>query len=64
MDALLHASDISNPINPILKQTLALAASYDIICNNGIALVSAKDGLHQYNYSNLNNIIKLSSFIY
>jgi hypothetical protein len=63
-DAGIKVFDVSNPENPILKQTLSLAASYDVICNNGIALVSAKEGLHQYNYSNINNVIKVSSFIY
>ena len=63
-DAGIRVFDITNPENPILKQTIPLAATYDIICNNGIALVSAKDGLHQYNYSNANNVVKLSSFVY
>jgi hypothetical protein len=61
-DAGIRIFDATNPENPILTQTIALAATYDVICNNGIALVSAKDGLHQYNYSNANNVIKLSSF--
>lgn len=56
--------DASNPENPTLKTTLPLTATYDVICNNGVALVSAKDGLHQYNYSNANNIFKLSKFGY
>ncbi len=63
-DAGIRVFDITNPENPILKQTIPLAATYDIICNNGIALVSAKDGLHQYNYTNANNVVKLSSFVY
>ena len=63
-DAGIRVFDITNPENPILKQTIPLAATYDIICSNGIALVSAKDGLHQYNYTNANNVVKLSSFVY
>lgn len=63
-DAGIKVFDVTNPENPILKQTIVLAASYDVICNNGIALVSAKDGLHQYNYSNPNAVVKLSSFVY
>jgi hypothetical protein len=63
-NAGIRVFDANNPENPILLQTIPLAASYDIICNNGIAMVSAKDGLHQYNYSNVNNIVKLSSFLF
>ena len=63
-DAGIKVFDATNPENPILLQTIPLAAAYDIICNNGIAMVSAKDGLHQYNYSNINNIVKLSSFLF
>jgi hypothetical protein len=63
-NAGIRVFDATNPENPILLQTIPLAASYDIICNNGIAMVSAKDGLHQYNYSNVNNIVKLSSFLF
>ena len=60
----IRVFDATNPENPILLQTIPLNAAYDIICNNGIAMVSAKDGLHQYNYSNTNNIVKLSSFLF
>jgi hypothetical protein len=63
-DGGIRVFDATNPENPILMKTIPLAAAYDIICNNGIALVSAKDGLHQYNYSNPNNIVKLSSILY
>ncbi len=63
-DAGIRVFDAANPENPISLQTIPLNAAYDIICNNGIALVSAKDGLHQYNYSNTNNIVKLSSFLF
>lgn len=60
----IRVFDASNPASIELKQTLPLQATYDIICNNGIAIVSCKDGIHQYNYSNPNNIIKLSKFGY
>ncbi|MCX6208528.1 MAG: hypothetical protein NTZ59_03225 [Bacteroidetes bacterium] len=63
-DAGIRVFDATNPANIELKQTLPLLATYDIICNNGIAIVSAKDGIHQYNYSNPNNITKLSKFGY
>lgn len=63
-DAGIRVIDVSNKNNPVIKQTIPLAASYDIICNNGIAIVSAQDGIHQYDYSNINNVVKLSSFNY
>ena len=63
-NAGIRVFNATNPENPILTQTIALTASYDIICNNGIAIVSAKNGIHQYNYNNPNNVVKLSSFSY
>lgn len=63
-DAGIKIFNASNPENPVLVKTIALAASYDVICNNGIAIVTAKDGIHQYDYSNINNVVKLSSFNY
>lgn len=34
--------------------------TYDVIAQNGVALVVAKDGLYQYDYNNINNIRLLS----
>ena len=34
--------------------------TYDVIANNNNAIVIAKDGLYQYDYSNINNIRLLS----
>jgi Uncharacterized conserved protein len=34
--------------------------TYDVITENKVAIVVAKDGLYQYDYSNLNNIHLLS----
>lgn len=63
-NAGIRVFDASNPANIELKQTIPLQATYDIICNNGIAIVSCSDGIHQYNYSNSNNIVKLGKFSY
>lgn len=63
-DAGLRIFNAANPQLPVLQQTISLANSYDVICNNGIALVSAKDGLYQYSYSNPNNIVRLSKFAF
>ncbi|MFY8128873.1 MAG: LVIVD repeat-containing protein [Chitinophagaceae bacterium] len=48
--------NVANPANPQLITTIPLQAAYEVILINGIALVTAKDGLYQYNYSNINNI--------
>ena len=42
------------------KSTIALPDTYDVICLNGLAIVSAADGLYQYDYSDINNIKFLS----
>lgn len=39
-----------------LIQKFANLESYDVIAYNKIALVVAKEGLYQYDYSNLRNI--------
>ena len=63
-NAGIRVFDATNPENPVLLKTIPLASAYDVICDDGIAMVSAKDGLHQYNYSNINNIVKLSSILF
>lgn len=40
--------------------TISNIDTYDVIAQNGVALVVAKDGLYQYDYTNLNNIRLLS----
>jgi hypothetical protein len=54
---ILNAADVNN-IQPI-KQITGLE-TYDVITMNGKAIVVAKDGLYQYDYSNLSNIHQLS----
>jgi hypothetical protein len=34
--------------------------AYDVIAYNGVAIVIAKDGLYQYDYSNSNDIRQIS----
>jgi hypothetical protein len=43
-----------------LIKTISGMETYDVITNNGNALVVAKDGLYQYDYSNLSSIQLLS----
>ncbi len=54
---IYNASDAKNLI-PI--KTIGGMESYDVIAYNDIALIVAKDGLYQYNYSNLDAIRLLS----
>lgn len=56
---LYDAADVS-----ALKQLkqIDVADSYDVIAGNHIALVVAKDGLYQYDYSNTGNIRLLSVY--
>lgn len=50
---IFDASDITNL--KLVKQ-FSNIETYDVIAYNNIALVVAKDGLYQYNYSEVNNI--------
>ncbi len=52
-----NAADVRNLQ---LIKTISGVESYDVIAYNKIALIVAKDGLYQYNYSNLNAIKLLS----
>ncbi len=56
--------DATDPANLLLVKTIEISNAYDVICWNGIALVSAKNGLYQYQYSNLNDIKFLSKLVY
>lgn len=46
--------------NVVLKKTIPMAETYDVISYNHLAIVSAVDGLYQYDYSDINNIKLLS----
>ena len=56
----LKCFDASNASAVTLKSTIAINDTYDVICQNGVAIVSAADGLYQYDYSDINNIKRLS----
>ncbi len=53
--------DVSNKENPIELYHFSGFQAYDLIPNDGILLVVAKDQLLQYDYSNLSDIRLLSS---
>jgi hypothetical protein len=57
----LKCFDATSASNVVLKKRIAMAETYDVICNNNLAIVSAVDGLYQYDYSNINDIKLLST---
>ncbi len=56
----LKCFDATNASSLLLKTTIPMAETYDVICYNKKAIVSAKDGLYQYDYNDMNNIKLLS----
>ncbi len=56
----LKVLDATSVYNVTLVKTIAIKEGFDVICWNKVAIVSAIDGLHQYDISNVNNIKELS----
>ncbi len=52
----LKVYDAANTASLQLLKHLKATDTYDVIAQNGLAIVVAKDGLYQVDYSNLNNI--------
>ena len=52
--------DATNRQNLMLKSTIANLDTYDVIAYNGLMIVTAADGLYQFDYSNANNIVQIS----
>ena len=48
--------DATDVLNLSIIKLLNDGAFYDVVAENGLAIVVAADGLYQYDYSNLNNI--------
>lgn len=59
----LKIYDASNVMQLQHLKTIGGMETYDVIAFNNIALVVAKDGLYQYDYSNLSNIRLLSKIV-
>lgn len=59
----LKIYNAADPKNLSLLKTIGGIETYDVIAYNNRALVVAKDGLYQYDYSNLNAIKLLSKII-
>jgi hypothetical protein len=47
----LRRLDAANPQTPAVKYTYAMPATYDVIMWNGVAYVSAEDGLYLFDYT-------------
>jgi hypothetical protein len=56
----LKVFDASVASNVKILQTIGGIDTYDVITINGVAIVSAKDGLYQYDYTNRTNLKLLS----
>lgn len=56
----LKVLDATNVRNVTLKKTIPMSETYDVVCLNKIAYVSAVDGLHLLDIRNVNNIKELS----
>ena len=56
----LKVFDATHADNILPLQQITGLETYDVIAGNNVALVVAKDGLYQYDYSNISNIQLLS----
>ncbi|MBV4356262.1 LVIVD repeat-containing protein [Pinibacter aurantiacus] len=56
----LRVYKTADGVNIESQQTISGIETYDVIANNKVALVVAKDGLYQYDYSNPSNLKLLS----
>lgn len=56
----LNFMDATDPMNIITKKTITNINAYDVIPNNNILLVTARDGFYQYDYTNLSEPALLS----
>lgn len=53
--------DISNPIVPITLHFLKDIKSYDVIPHNKVLIVTGPGGIYQYDYSDIDNLVLLST---
>jgi hypothetical protein len=56
----LKIYNATDPVNLQLLKTITGLETYDVIMLNNVAIVVAKDGLYQYDYSDRNNIRLIS----
>lgn len=50
-DAGLNVYDASDPLNLRRQQKISVRGTYDVMAQNGLLLLVAEDGLHQYRYN-------------
>lgn len=60
----LKVFNAASPNNITLIKQIKDIETYDVIAYNKVALVVAKDGLYQFDYSNMNDIKLLSKIVY
>lgn len=59
-DDALKIYDASNVSDLKLKSSISINTPYDVICINGFAIVTAADGLYQFDYTDPSNVKQLS----
>jgi hypothetical protein len=57
----LRVLDISDPFNAVMVKSYPDVHAYDVIPNNGVLILTGKDGIVQYDYRDHNAITKLST---
>ena len=60
-DQGLGIYNLANPNNLVVLKKLPNLKSYDIILNNSVMLVTGPGGIYQYDYSDLNSLVLLST---
>lgn len=58
----LTAFELSNPIQPVEIYKSEDFSAYDLIPANGLLMVVGQDTLHQFNYTDINNIFKIGEY--
>lgn len=56
----LKIFDVSNPFNAVLLRNYSDVNAYDVIPNEGILILTGRDGIVQYDYSDQSSIKQLS----
>ena len=59
-NAGLKVFNASNVQDLKLLKTIANIKPFDVICQGGIAIVVAEEGIYQYDYNNINNVTMIS----
>lgn len=60
----LKIYDASNPAQMVLKAQVRAGDAYDVIAQNGIAIVTGKQGIYQFSYADPSHIYQISTLKY